>query len=170
MQAETVVTYDLTPPARPVADDMGGSQKKNVDPPRTPPDPVRSVTAQDWNQVVQQVAALAKVAPVAIITIKWTGMVAGIEQVAGMGTKARKASTYTVTTLGTGLVRVAWPLGTFPGRVCRPVARLASLIALGTGSCIVFMENDHSILVTLLDDTGGSSGGPFGDFVLYLYG
>lgn len=163
------VTYDLVPPCRPSVDDMGGAKKKDVDPPRTPPHPVRSVTSKDWNQMVQQVAEATRAAPVAILTIKFVGVAPVIEQVAGMGTKARDPATYTVSG-NTSTVQVTWPAGTFPGRICRHTARIAGVIGGGNTGSASPLPINNGVVVNILDSTGGSPGAPYSPIVLSLYG
>jgi hypothetical protein len=172
LRGDVPVTYDEVPPFRPTVDDMGGAKKKNVEPPRTPPNPVRSVTAEDWNQAVQQVEALARVAPIAILTVRWTGFTPVIEQAAGMGAAAKNPATYTVTSTApfSADVNVSWPARTFPGRVCRHVARLASLVSGTMTGSITTEAFNNGVTVRQLDDTGGSPTSPYGDFVLFIYG
>lgn len=53
-------TMDETPPRRPGLDDVGGGAKENA---TNPPDPRRGLTAEDWNQVSQQIVRMGQVLP-----------------------------------------------------------------------------------------------------------
>lgn len=120
--SSNTVTYDQVPPIRPGIDDVGGGNKQNA---TRPPDPQRSLTAEDWNQLSKQGVELAAVAPMAMLSVKFTAGAPVIDQMTGMGTAAKTIGTYTVTDNGNGDTSITWPAGTFPGRVAYHRAHLA---------------------------------------------
>jgi hypothetical protein len=119
--SSSTVTYDQVPPIRPGSDDVGGCAKQNATP---PPDPQRSLTADDWNQVSKQIVEMAAVLPVAILGVTFNAGAPVVTVITGMGSAAKNPATYTPTDNGTGDTTISWPANTFPGRTANPMVTL----------------------------------------------
>lgn len=120
MSSSNTLTYDQTPPHRPALDELGGGAKVNSTP---EPDPVRQLRAEDVNQTAKQLAALGRVAPLAILQVEQSGGVYVKVAVAAQPNGVTLA-TFTLTKNGTGDVTVSWPSGTFPSPVAKPRAHV----------------------------------------------
>lgn len=120
MTAPSFLTWeggDDEDPRRPSTDDLGGDQKE--DDAEFPPDPVEHFTAAGWNQLVKQVAALAKVAPACKLEVRFNAGAPYVARVtAPSGDVA--ADTFTVTDDGTGITTIEWPANTFPPHQLSP--------------------------------------------------
>ena len=104
-------------PRRPSTDDLGGDTKQdNSD---HPPDDVEHFTAAAWNQLVKQVAALARVAASCKIEVRFTGATPFLSRISSPREDVTIA-TFTVTDNGSGDVSITWPADTFPTPVCSP--------------------------------------------------
>lgn len=152
------VTYDQVPPIRPGVDDMGGAQKQNA---RRPPDPQRSVTAEDFNQLTKQIVEIAGVSPIAIVTVTNAGTPV-IASVSGMGGAAGNPATFTVTDLGVGHTRITWPAASFPPRIARHTADLSA--TQGQIATVTILNGAE----VYTEDSGG--GADDFDFVLFVMG
>lgn len=126
MPSSDTLTYDQSPPHRPALDELGGGAKVNG---RPAPDPVRMLTAEDCNQTARQLAALARVTPVAILQVEQSAgtysKIASTAQPTGVTT-----ATFTLTKNGTGDVSITWPAGTFPSPIAKPRAHVTGAAAL----------------------------------------
>jgi hypothetical protein len=104
-------------PRRPSVDDLGGDTK--LDNYEEPPDDAEHFTAQGWNQLVKQVAALARVTPAAKLEVRFNSGAPYIARVASPRADVAP-STFTPTDHGAGDVSITWPADTFPPTVCSP--------------------------------------------------
>lgn len=104
-------------PRRPSVDDLGGDQKQdNYD---YPPDDVEHFTARGWNQLVKQVAALAKVASSCKIEVRFDGGAPAVVRFSSPRSGLTLA-TFQPTDNGIGDTTITWPADTFPAPVCSP--------------------------------------------------
>jgi hypothetical protein len=126
MASSDILTYDQTPPHRPALDELGGGAKVNGTP---APDPVRHATAQDFNQISQQLAALGRVAPIAILQVEQTAGIYSKIAVTGQPSGATVGG-FTVTKNGAGDITVSWPSGLLPSPVAKPRASVTGATAL----------------------------------------
>lgn len=126
MSSSDTLTYDQTPPHRPALDELGGGAKVNGTP---APDPVRMLTAEDVNQASQQLAALGRVAPLAILQIEQSAGTYSKIAVTAQPTGVDLA-TFTLTKNGTGDVTVSWSSGVFPSPVAKPRAHVTGATPL----------------------------------------
>lgn len=108
---------DDNDPRRPSTDDLGGDEKE--DNAAYPPDPVTMPTAAGWNQQVQQIAALAKMASACKLDVRYTAGAPAIYAAVTPNPDITVA-TFTVTDSGTGVVLIEWPANTFPPERIRP--------------------------------------------------
>ncbi len=104
-------------PRRPSIDDLGGDAKQ--DNYEHPPDDAEHFTARGWNQLVKQVAALAKVAPSCKLEVRFSG---GTPSVVRFSSPRGGLSlaTFQATDNGVGDTTITWPADTFPDAVCSP--------------------------------------------------
>jgi hypothetical protein len=97
-------------PYRPAVVDMGGLDKENdANYPPSPNEP----SAEEWNQIVAQVAAFAMVAPAAVIDVRFSGGVPTVYAIYGANPGLVIADV-TVTDLGAGIVTLAIPATKIP--------------------------------------------------------
>lgn len=104
-------------PRRPSTDDLGGDAKQDDE--EFPPDAVEHFTAAGWNQIVKQLAALARVAPAVKLELRFDAGAPYLARVSSPRSDVAIA-TFTVVDNGTGDVSVTWPADTFPAHVCSP--------------------------------------------------
>lgn len=104
-------------PRRPSTDDLGGDAKQDNH--EAPPDDVEHFTAAGWNQLVKQVAALARVAASSKIELRFTGSTPFVSRVTSPRSDVTIA-TFTLTDNGAGDTSVVWPADTFPPTACSP--------------------------------------------------
>jgi hypothetical protein len=118
-----------TDPHRPSTDDLGGDDK--LDDAEYPPDPVEHPTAAGWNQIVKQVAALARGAEAAKIEVRFVAGVPAIARASGPSSAIIPAL-FTVIDNGVGDTTITWPANTFPTHQCSPtgLTLLSSLLDL----------------------------------------
>lgn len=109
MPATNLLTYDDTPPVRPALEDLGGAAKEND--PNFPPIPGVMPMAEEDNQKTQQIAAFAKVVPLAILTVTFAAGTPSIANVKALGTNVTAAS-FTVVDNGDGDTTIWWASGT----------------------------------------------------------
>lgn len=131
MAAATELTWNgpgSDDPRRPSVDDLGGDQKQ--DNAEYPPNEVEHYTAAGWNQLVDQVAALAKVAASCKLEVRFSGGTPSVVRVSCPGTNITTA-TFTVTDNGTGDTTVEWPANTFPPHACSPTGLTLISSAIG---------------------------------------
>ena len=120
MSSSDTLTYDQTPSHRPVLSELGGGAKVNAQP---EPDPVRQFRAEDCNQMAKQLAALARVAPIAILQVDESGGVYTKVAVSGQPTAAI-LSAFSVIRNSAGNITVSWTAGIFPAPIARPRVNL----------------------------------------------
>jgi hypothetical protein len=117
-------------PRRPSTDDLGGDQKQ--DDAEYPPDPVEHYTAGGWNQIVRQLAALAKVTAAAKLEVRFDSGAPYIARVSSPRSDV-EIDTFTVVDNGDGDVSVTWPADTFPPHACSPTG----LTLISSASAVV---------------------------------
>ena len=120
MTAPSFLTWDGgdgEDPRRPSTDDLGGDQKE--DDAEFPPDPVEHLTADGWNQVVKQLAALSRVASACKLEVRFNSGTPYVARVTAPGSNVEVA-TFTVTDNGTGVTTITWPANTFPPHQLSP--------------------------------------------------
>ncbi len=104
-------------PRRPSTDDLGGDQKE--DDAEFPPDDVEHFTAAGWNQIVQQIAAMARVAAACKVELRFDSGDPYIARATAPSDNV-SADTFTVTDEGAGVTLIEWPAETFPAHQCSP--------------------------------------------------
>lgn len=119
MPSSDTLTYDANPPHRAAVSELGGGAKENSV--KFPPDPVKHATAQDFNQMTQQLAAVNRVMPLALV---WVRIVAGIPSVYAVQApgSAIVAASFRVVDVGAGETIIAWKTGTGVGVPALPEA------------------------------------------------
>lgn len=110
MTPDTLV-YDLDLPRRPSLDDVGGAQKE--DDAQFPPDPRTMLTAADWNQVSKLVAGLARVSPLAVISVEYDDGAPVVSKLLTPGSKLSPES-FTMTHNDTGDLEISWESDALP--------------------------------------------------------
>lgn len=130
-------TFAESPPRRPTIDDVGGGQKVNDSIDR--PDPARDATAEDFNQLSQQVVGLARTTPHTRVTYRYNGSSYQVTRVASLvpAIDLLTAQTLLVPMINTaGDVSIFWPQATFPTPVAdhgaRPTGSTATTLACET--------------------------------------
>ena len=126
MSSSDTLTYDQSPPHRPALSELGGGAKVNEQP---EPDPVRQLRAEDVNQASKQLAALARVTPIAVLQVDQTAGTYSKTAVSGQPAAALLAA-FTVTKNGTGDVTVSWTAGLFPSPIARHRAHVVGATPL----------------------------------------
>lgn len=122
--SSSTLTFDESPPRRPALEDLGGGAKENDD---VAPDPVRDATAEDFNQMSKLLAALARVMPVAQLSVTLAAGVHVLERVS-CAPSAPGLATFTLTDHGIGDISLTWPVGTFPPAVARHRAHVTGAV------------------------------------------
>lgn len=125
MTIPTVATWDLTSgdggPTRPSVDQMGEAALENDA--RNPPIAPKMPTAPMLNQWQMQIAALGKVCPALVISVRFS---AGTPSVYKFTAPTGNLVTddFTVTDNGTGDTTIAWPANTLPASVAEPMVSI----------------------------------------------
>lgn len=109
MASSDTLTFDQDPPHRPGLSELGGGAKENT--PGDEPDPITMMTAEDCNQFSRQLEALGKVAPLALVWIRFSTGTPSIHRVMAPGSNVEAAS-FTVTDEGAGVTLISWKTGT----------------------------------------------------------
>lgn len=104
-------------PRRPSIDDLGGAAF--VDDQKFPPDPETMPSALMENQNEKQVAALARVVPSLVLSIRFSGGTPSVDQFSACSGLV-SSGTFTVTDVGTGITKIEWPANTFPTPIAKP--------------------------------------------------
>jgi hypothetical protein len=130
--ASKYLTWDgdpgnFVPPRRPSTDDLGGSEK--LDDQDFPPDDETDPTADGWNQSVEQIAALSKVAASCKLRVHFTAGTPAVTMASGPGS-AIAPGVFTVTDMGAGKTKLEWSATRFPTAQCSPTG----LTLFGTGA------------------------------------
>jgi hypothetical protein len=107
-------------PRRPSTDDLGGDELEND--PKYTPTPNEMPTAEAWNQQVKQIAALARVAPAAILEVT-NGGTPSIASVYGPNA-ALVPGDFTVTDMGAGITKIEPDAGKLPVQTWKPWAQI----------------------------------------------
>lgn len=97
-------------PYRPGVVDLGGTNKLDDD--KYPPQP-GDPEASEWNQAMGQIAALAGIAPAALIDVRFSGGVPSVYAVYSMNPDL-VIGDVTPTDVGTGIVTLAIPAAKLP--------------------------------------------------------
>jgi hypothetical protein len=105
-------------PRRPSTDDLGGDAKQDNN--EAPPDDVEHFTAAGWNQLVKQVAALARVTPACVLEIRFSSGTPYVARCSAASGVVNLATFGTPTDNGTGDTTILWPANTFPPAVLSP--------------------------------------------------
>jgi hypothetical protein len=119
MASSDTLTFDADPPHRAGLSELGGGAKENST--VYPPDPVKHPTAQDFNQMSQQLSAVNRVMPLAIL---WVRIVAGVPSIFALqaaGTNVVTGS-FTVVDVSVGETLISWKTGTGVGAPALPAA------------------------------------------------
>lgn len=114
-------TLALTPPRRPTEDDFGGTER--VDDALFPPNPVTMPTAADYNERGRMLAAVWRMAPVAILPMTFIAG-APTKGTPQSGNPALTSATFTVVDNAAGDTTITWPADTFPAAVRPPQAEV----------------------------------------------
>lgn len=105
MSVSNTLTFDETPPRRPGLSDITGGTKE--DDPAHEPDPATMPTAAEDNQKSKQIAAHAKVADLAILTVTFSSGAPSIANVKALGTNITVDS-FDVVDNGVGDTTIWW--------------------------------------------------------------
>lgn len=108
MASSNTLTFDDDPPHRPGLSELGGGAKENSL--QFPPNPVKHPTAEDFNQMSLQHAAVGKVAPLAILFVTFSGGTPSIAACMAPGTDVVGGS-FTVSDAGNGNTLISWKTG-----------------------------------------------------------
>lgn len=116
------LTWDGDPandvlPRRPSTDDLGGDEK--VDDIDFPPDDTEHPTAAGWNQLVRQVAALARGVASLKFEVQYEGNTPFLARLSGPRS-ALAAEQFSIIEVSPGVVDVNWPANFFPPHQCAP--------------------------------------------------
>lgn len=123
MAAAASFTFDQVPPFRPALADLGGADYE--DDAAFPPDPDTMPNAAEHNERARNQAALNRVAPIALISIAFSGGTPSVQACSGMPT-AVVSGLFTVTDNGGGDTSIEWPADTFPSALVPATAALVA--------------------------------------------
>lgn len=121
MASSDVLSFDQDPPHRAGISELGGGAKENDIRPGFAPDPVKHATAQDFNQFSQQIGALNRVMPLAILWVRINAGTPSIYAVQAAGSTV-VAGSFLVTDTSTGNTLISWKTGTGVGAPALPAA------------------------------------------------
>lgn len=122
MAAADELTWDIADAdggaRKPTLDDVGGAALEEDEDFPVPEDP-RYVSAAALNQMMKQVAAIARASRTVTLTIDYS---AGVPFVVAIeaASATLTADDFTLTDNGTGDVTIVWPAGRIPPRPCGP--------------------------------------------------
>lgn len=133
MSIPSDLTYDLSPSRRPGISDVGGAAY--LDDATYPPDPDTMPSADALNQWQRQIVALAKVAPVARLSVAWDGSSYLLTQVQGCGANV-VAGAFTLTRIAAGHCRIEWATDLLPASAGAPAAALNKASAITSSAAI----------------------------------
>jgi hypothetical protein len=150
MPASKILTWDIASgdggARRPTLNDVGGATL--IDDDKYPPDPASMPYADQLNEIQRQIAALAKVAPAALISVHIASGTPTIVAATGPGS-AVVPGLFTVTDLGTGHTQISWPAGSLPPpsgilplATCNQSAGVQISAVQATNSVTVLTNND----------------------------
>lgn len=162
MPSTNVLTHSQTPPRRPTVDDLGGGQKVNG---LAKPDPARHFCAEDANQSAKQIAALGRVAPLAVLKVDYSGsyVKAGLSCQADEGVSL---SAFTVYRVSAGVVEITWNPARFPTPVRRPTVQVIGTTPLLHAIELYTDSGDSGARLRFLTHTGVATDTAF-DFELF---
>jgi hypothetical protein len=144
-------TWDVTPqPYRPGTSDFNGAVLENSG--ANPPNPATMPTAELFNTMSLLLVSLGKVVPNAVISVAG-GATPAITGFAA-APSAVVLSTFTVTRLGAGNVKVTWPAGTFPAAATQPTVSLNNIVAAGSNYFVSAQNITNGVQVyTIINST-----------------
>lgn len=117
MPSDNTLTFDQNPPHRADLTELGGGAKENDAIHK--PDPVRMPTAEDFNQLSKQMAAVNRVMPLAIVWVRITAGTPAIFAVQAPGSGV-VVGDFTPIDNGAGDTTIWWTTGTggkLPGAI-----------------------------------------------------
>ena len=120
MAASSDLTYNLSVPRRPGLDDFNGAAKEND---LEVPNPTTDPSAEEYNQLCKQAVALAKVAPMCLIEVRFNAGAPVVERVISTSDNV-DASDITPTDNGDGDTSLNWAANTFPAAAVRATAAI----------------------------------------------
>jgi hypothetical protein len=143
MAAENTLVYDRAEPRRPTLDDVDNAAFVN-DPSFTPTPGVHP-RAESYNQLSKLAVSAHQVVPVAKIWIRFNAGAPIVDQQAALRTNV---VAYTLTDLGVGITRIAWPAGTFPAALRPgPEAHITADPGAGNVPAIVAFYGTNQVTV-----------------------
>lgn len=154
MPTPTQCVFDLTPPRRPGIDDVGGGGK--LDDQQYPPDPVTMLTGADVNQEENLLVRYGAVLPMATLSVHFSGSNPSVASCTSVKT-AVVPGTFTVTDLGVGITKIAWPASTFAPAVADHAAKLTG----ATPGSATAETGVHFVTVRCLNAAGVAADLPF---------
>jgi len=141
-------------PHRPSIAQCGDNDK--VDKPGHPVSPIYGISAPALNQRSWQIAAQAKVAAAAIVSVEFTGSTPIVVKATGPA-DAIAPIIFTVTDNGLGDTTIAWPVSTLV-----PLLRNAMVSINGdTPGCAAIAESTNQVRVRTTDHAGNAVDLPF---------
>lgn len=149
-----------TAPRRPTEADLGGTGF--VDDQEYPPDPTTMPNAAMAIQQVKALAGIARVSPVAIIGVTFSGGTPSISEFRVAGTLV-VAGDLTVTDNGNGDTTIEWPADTFPASSTHPALTLNADVDIQRQYAV---RSGDSVQVVTRD---GSGTGTDCDFTVFVY-
>lgn len=110
MSSSNTLTFDQDPPHRAALSELGGGAKENDVRPGKAPDPVKMATAEDFNQISGQLAAVNRVMPLAVLWVRITAGTPAIFALQAAGSTVIAAD-FTVVDVGPGETLISWTTG-----------------------------------------------------------
>ena len=140
-------------PRRPSTDDLGGDEK--VDDAEFPPNDKEHPTAAGWNQLVRQVAAMAKNVGACKLECRFSGGVPSLARVSSPNANVN-AGSFTVVDNGVGDTSIVWQAGTFPSHQCAPSGLTVLLSGATVNANATLEELGNGIRVRTFDATNAA--------------
>ena len=152
MASSNTLTYDDVPPHRPALSELGGGTKENR--PGYAPNPVTMATAEDFNQMSKQLAALGAMAPLVQFDVTIS---AGTPVIANF-TSLRQGlvlGDFTVTDAGVGSTQISWLATKLPPLGRGPIAGLTQNTANADGVKAFYTTVSSNPAVQVVTSVGG---------------
>jgi len=111
-------------PHRPSVDDFDGCSCINA---TNPPDATTMPTAPAWNSIGRTLAAVGRVVPVAVFTVRYLDNTTPIVENVVCTNGALQPVNFQVTSNGVGDVSITWPADSLPPAACDPIASVGGL-------------------------------------------
>lgn len=108
MASSDILTFDQDPPHRPGLTELGGGAKENH--PKYPPDPIKHITAPDFNQLSKQAEAAGRIMPLARLFVRFNAGTPVISKVQSPGANV-VADSFDLTDEGAGVTLFVWDTG-----------------------------------------------------------